>query len=232
MDEIALGKSHYREGLDVVIRRVALILGTLAVAAAAFGDYVRAKPWVQSSWLARSERKNNIASVLRGLNRPAVADMLDREAATELKQAVGRVLINEPAKDFHLRTIAGATITLTSLKGKAILISFWATWCGPCRAEMPGLVDLYRRASGRGLEILAVTTETPNDRQKIEHFTDANHLPFPVLYADGLDRLYGLGALPGAVGIDRTGRVRYREIGFSGSSTMRALDLVIDALLR
>jgi peroxiredoxin len=215
-----------------VIRRVALVFGTLAVAAATVGDYVRARPWVEANWFAQSERKINIASVLRGLSRPAEADTLDREVATEFREAVGRALINEPAEDFHLRTIAGATMTLASLKGKAILISFWATWCGPCRAEMPGLVDLYRRASGRGLEILAVTTETPNDRQKIEQFIDANHLPFPVLYADGLDRLYGLRGLPGTVGIDRTGRMRYREIGFSRGSTMRALDLVIDELLR
>jgi hypothetical protein len=52
------------------------------------------------------------------------------------------------------------------------------------------------------------------------------------LYADGLDKVYGLRGLPGSVGIDRTGRVRYRESGFAGNSTMRALDLVIDELLR
>ena len=111
-------------------------------------------------------------------------------------------------------------------------MSFWATWCGPCRVEMPALADLYRRASGRGLEVLAVTTETPNDWQKIEDFADAFHLPFPVLYADGLDRLYGVNGVPSTVGIDRHGRVRYREIGCSGASTMRAFDLVIDELLK
>jgi len=217
-----------------VLRRVVLMVGTLAVAAAALGDYISIEPWFQASWLAQSpsEHKKNIATVLRGLNGAAEAETLDREAATEFREAVSHALVNEPARDFRLRTIEGATKTLASLKGKAILIVFWATWCGPCRAEMPGLVDLYRRSSGRGLEILAVTTETRSDRQKIEDFIDANHLPFPVLYADGLDKLYRLRGLPGTVGIDRTGRVRYREIGFAGSSTMHALDLVVDELLR
>ena len=77
-----------------------------------------------------------------------------------------------------------------------------------------------------------MTTEMRNDQRKIEDFAAAFHLPFPVLYADGLDRRYGVQGVPSTIGIDRSGRVRYREIGFSGASTMRAFDLVIDELLK
>jgi peroxiredoxin len=78
---------------------------------------------------------------------------------------------------------------------------------------MPDLVDLYKRASARGLEILAITTETPAERPKIDAFIKTFGLPFPVLYADGLDKQYGVNGLPTTIGIDRAGHVRYRSEG-------------------
>ena len=87
----------------------------------------------------------------------------------------------------------------------------------------------HRRNSGRGLEILAVTTETPTDRPKIERYIEEHRLPFPV-YADGLNRRYDVRALPTTIVIDRAGRACYYAADFG--SAIRAINIVIDELLK
>jgi thiol-disulfide isomerase/thioredoxin len=145
---------------QIYARQRALALDASGYVSCRLGDWAGAEPLLRESVkLDRSEQNlSHLAGALRALKRIDEADALDREATAEFASAVHRSLIDEPAKDFRLQTIAGTTVTLESLKGKAILISFWATWCSPCRSEMPGLVNLYHRASQRGLEILAVTT--------------------------------------------------------------------------
>jgi hypothetical protein len=96
--------------------------------------------------LKRTERNLSFhADALRKLGRLSESEAVAREAADEFAATVRKELINEPAIDFRLQTLQGRSVTLESLRGQAVIITFWATWCVPCREEMPRLEQLYLR---------------------------------------------------------------------------------------
>ena len=81
--------------------------------------------------------------------------------------------------EFGLRNLTGQEVRLSALKGKVVLLNFWATWCGPCRAEMPSMQRMYTQLRGQGLEILAVDLQ--EDKVTVERFVKELGLTFPVL---------------------------------------------------
>ena len=89
-------------------------------------------------------------------------------------------IINSKAPDFTLKDMNGKTVSLSAFKGKVVLLNFFATWCPPCRAEMPALNKLYHALKHRGLEVVAVSTDRSiND---IKDFLEKNRVDFPVLF--------------------------------------------------
>ena len=91
------------------------------------------------------------------------------------------VKLGEPAPNFQLRDLNGRLVTLSDMRGKVVLLNFWATWCGPCRVEMPAMEQLYRMFPRKDFEILAVST----DAQGVaitRPFQQENHLTFPILH--------------------------------------------------
>jgi thiol-disulfide isomerase/thioredoxin len=123
-------------------------------------------------------------------------------------------LTSFPAPDFTLPTLSGAPIRFSDLRGKVVLLNFWATWCGSCRAEMPTIDALYRQYRDRGLEVLAVNLDLA-PIAKIQAFVDKAG----VLLRVGVDpfsstaRTYRVLVLPTTYLIDRAGNVIVREIG-------------------
>ena len=124
------------------------------------------------------------------------------------------VKLGEPAPNFQLRDLNGRFVTLSDLRGKVVLLNFWATWCGPCRVEMPAMEQLYQTLSRKDFEILAVST----DAQGVSitrPFQQENHLTFPILhdadYRVGLT--YGVRTLPMTFMVDRQGVVRHQIFG-------------------
>jgi thiol-disulfide isomerase/thioredoxin len=81
--------------------------------------------------------------------------------------------------DFELQDLSGSTRRLSDYRGKVVFLNFWATWCGPCRFEMPSMEKLYRRFKDKGLEIVAVNLQ--EDRASVQRFVDQYGLSFPVL---------------------------------------------------
>lgn len=121
--------------------------------------------------------------------------------------------IGQPAPDFTLQRLDGGTLQLSSLRGKVVLINFWATWCLPCRSEMPELEQTYQTYRSRGFEVLAINfLESEND---VRPFVSELGLSFPVLLdQDGsVGRLYRTYALPSSFLIDASGTIRYVKIG-------------------
>ena len=115
--------------------------------------------------------------------------------------------------DFELQDLSGETRRLSDFKGKVVFLNFWATWCGPCRFEMPSMETLYRRFKGSGLEIVAVNLQ--EDRGSVQRFVDEQGLSFHVLL-DTTGRIgatYGARSIPTTYIIDRDGFVRAGTVG-------------------
>jgi len=127
----------------------------------------------------------------------------------------GLRLLNERVspRDFSLSLPEGETKSLSSYKGKVVFLNFWATWCGPCRIEMPSLETLYNKFSDKGLEILAVNCR--EDQAAVSSFLRNEGFTFPVLLdLDGRVSLnYGIQAIPTTFLIDRDGMIILRLVG-------------------
>ena len=137
-------------------------------------------------------------------------------AAPDILPVVGRngVKLGEPAPNFQLRDLQGRLVTLSDLRGKVVLLNFWATWCGPCRVEMPAMEQLYRMFSRKDFEILAVSIDAQGVAVT-RPFQQEYHLTFPILhdadYRVGL--MYGVRSLPMTFLVDRQGVVRHQIFG-------------------
>ncbi len=125
------------------------------------------------------------------------------------------------APDFTLDLLDGGQVTLSELRGKAVVINLWASWCPPCRDEMPAIQDVYERNRDRGLEVLAINT-TYQDREKdAAAFVQEFNLTFPIpLDRTGeVARQYQLRALPSTFFVDRDGVIQKVVIGGPMSET-------------
>jgi cytochrome c biogenesis protein CcmG, thiol:disulfide interchange protein DsbE len=119
------------------------------------------------------------------------------------------------APDFKLSTYTGKEYSLSNLKGKVILLNFWASWCPPCRAEMPAIQKAYTTYKDKDLIILGINDSTSDDPYDAGQFMIANRFDFPVLYdTDGaVSRSYQIYALPTSFFIDRKGMIRKAVYG-------------------
>jgi cytochrome c biogenesis protein CcmG/thiol:disulfide interchange protein DsbE len=135
-------------------------------------------------------------------------------------------LNGKPAPDFALEDLNGKKVSLASYKGKAVLINFWATWCGPCKIETPWLIELRNQYAAEGFEVLGVSADDidrddkarfADEKKEIAHAVDQLHIPYPVLI-DGasLDKPYGgLDSLPTSFFVDRNGTVVAAQLGLT-----------------
>jgi peroxiredoxin len=117
------------------------------------------------------------------------------------------------AEDFTVVLVRGETLTLREQRGKAVMINFWATWCPPCREEMPAMERLYRRHRERGFVLLAVSVDT--DASLVRPFLEHHKLTFPVALDAKMElaNTYGVRALPSSFLIDRNGYMTALALG-------------------
>ena len=117
------------------------------------------------------------------------------------------------APDFLLPTLDGKTVRLSDLRGKGVVINFWATWCPPCRKEMPQLVAAYQRYRNEGLEVVAVNVGEPEDR--VRQFAEEFGMRFTVALdkIGAVARTYSLLGLPTTFFVDRQGVIRIVHAG-------------------
>jgi peroxiredoxin len=120
-----------------------------------------------------------------------------------------------PAPDFTLRTMEGRNLRLQEQRGRVVLVNFWATWCGPCRQEMPLLNQIYQKYHASGFELLGVNVD--DDTRNAQAVAAKLGVNFPVLLDSEkkVSRLYDLNSMPSTVLIDRDGKVRYVHRGYS-----------------
>lgn len=133
--------------------------------------------------------------------------------------------IGEMAPDFQLSMVDGSHVRLSELRGQVVVLNFWATWCVPCRRELPMLDSYFRLRRGAGLRVFAVTTEGSLPIYQLHRLFAAMAIPS----ARAIRGPYGsLGGMPTNFVIDRAGRVRYAA---AGAFDLHSLDALVVPLL-
>jgi peroxiredoxin len=118
----------------------------------------------------------------------------------------------ERVPDFSLPDTSGRTVALRQFQGKVILLDFWATWCGPCKKEMPGYEDLYRRYKSRGLVVIGIALDS--SPAQVRRFAKEYGITYPLLINGmNVDR-YGVLGIPATILADRQGIVRKKVVGY------------------
>ncbi len=150
-------------------------------------------------------------------------------AATSLAASSG--LTGRPAPDFALKSSTGENLRLSEYRGDVVMINFWATWCGPCRQEMPLLDELYTRYERVGFSLLGVNID--DDSRKAMNMIAELGVSFPVLFDSRkeVSKLYEVDAMPVTVIVDREGNVRHVHKGYKPGYEDKYLN-EIRALLR
>lgn len=123
--------------------------------------------------------------------------------------------------DFTLPALNGGRISLSDFKGKVIILDFWATWCGPCRVEMPGFVELQTEYGERGLQILGVSLDGGRKESVVE-FCERYYVDYPILMDNGeVARSFNVIAIPTTYIIDREGNLFKKYIGAREKETFK-----------
>ncbi|MBV8973989.1 MAG: TlpA family protein disulfide reductase [Sinobacteraceae bacterium] len=131
-----------------------------------------------------------------------------------------------PAPAFTLASRSGQDVSLTQYKGQVVMINFWASWCGPCRQEMPLLESIYKKYNKMGFTMLGVNVEP--DSNAANAWLKATPVSFPILYDrdSKVSKLYDVAGMPSTVIIDRSGKLRALHRGYKPGDENEYLDSI------
>ncbi len=134
--------------------------------------------------------------------------------------------IDKPAPDFTLKSLSGKNIKLSEQAGNVVMLNFWASWCGPCRKEMPLMDDLYKKYKKLGFVILGVNVE--QELKLAKSFLADTPVDFPILFdaSNQVSKAYDVIAMPTTVMIDRNGKVRYIHKGYKAGDEKKYKKMV------
>ena len=121
-------------------------------------------------------------------------------------------LLSLPGKPMEIKgdLLGGQPFDQKSLAGKVVLVDFWATWCGPCIAEIPNMVEQYEKYHAKGFEVVGISLD--EEKEKVDSFVAENKIPWPIIYAgkgwqDPIAQFYGISGIPQLILIGRDGKV-------------------------
>ena len=139
----------------------------------------------------------------------------------------------DKATDFSLRDINGQTVSLSQFEGQVVLLSFWATWCGPCKVEMPHLHELYKERKDDGFTVLSISSDDARSASQVKPYIKKMGYTFPVLL-DKESEVTGsynpLKTLPYTVIVDREGNIAHVHSGYNPGDEVEIKKLVEEQL--
>jgi len=141
----------------------------------------------------------------------------------------GKAIQSGGPEDFTLTSLDGDDFTLSKLKGKVILIDFWATWCPPCVRSIPVFIKFYNKYHDQGFLVLGISRE---DVSILKRYRDEHGVSYPILIDDkNIAKEYGVRYIPNMFIIDKKGRIRKTQVGFA-PEIEPMLEALIDSLLK
>jgi peroxiredoxin len=128
------------------------------------------------------------------------------------------ITVGKAAPDFKLGVIGGSNpVSLSQYRGKPVFIVFWATWCGPCRREIPALKELYAKYSPKGVQFVSVAVGWRQSEEDVSRFKTTQQLPYQILWDkdNTVAEKWGVQSIPTNLILDQDGVIRYRDFGIS-----------------
>ena len=152
--------------------------------------------------------------------------ILAAAAALLLAGGVTAGVMDSPAPDFTLKSNSGKNLKLSEHRGEVVLINFWASWCGPCRQEMPLLSELHDKYKSLGFTVLGVNVE--QDSSDAKKLLKNMPVSFPVLFDNDstVSKQYDVVAMPSTVLVDRNGKMRFLHKGYKPGEEEIYLEMV------
>jgi len=139
-----------------------------------------------------------------------------------------RLSLGSPPIPFEVKGTKGEKISLDKYKGKVVLLDFWATWCGPCRVDMPQVIQLYKKYNKKGFEIIGISLD--NNKLALDKYLKSNDMKLPQFF-DGqgwknkIAQDYGVKSIPATYLIDRKGKIRYKAV--RGNQLIKAVEKLL-----
>lgn len=157
------------------------------------------------------------------------AGFLVYRAVPDLTSNFGRGSVGHEIPALALKTIDGAPVTRETLRGRVVLVNFWASWCGPCVTEMPAFQRIFLEKNAAGFTVLGVWTND-TDAFAMRDLLRTSHITYPIVVAtdDVVRDFGGVWGIPTSVLVDRTGRIHRRITGMFAEDALRA---AVDSLL-
>jgi thiol-disulfide isomerase/thioredoxin len=188
-----------------------------------------------------------LAAVLSAYFNPAASDkplMVERPNASANSAPANAPRPTTPVelpgaiREASINLLDGGARKLSDYQGKVLIVDLWATWCGPCRQEIPHLIEMANQYRGRGVEVLGLTNEDPvANKTKVEEFTKQFKINYPIGWADeqltgNIMSLSRSGGIPQTLIIGRDGKVRNHFIGFSPAISVPQMKAALEEALK